>query len=665
MKNEIISSKNKLTLFFTSNRLLFVFIIIYCVLLSVFIERGYFTDETDNFLGGITIARGENMYKDMISQHMPFSYYIFAIPALIGVNSIIGFRIAFIIFLILIWTVMYFRYKSSYGSFLMLLYPLFYITSMGYFEVTGSSAISDHFQAQGFAILLLEFIEFLKTHKITRSTAFMVGFSIFLSFGTTFTSVLGVFVIFIGVLSTELWLLHNKKSLNIKDVFSVLLKKYWLLILVSALPFILLSIYYVSIGNLYNFYFGAFKFNIDIYSKYAGTGSNIYADIISTVGNYGDFIVRNLNGIFEQPATSFRYLSLVFINICFFIFFYIRYKYNVITIILFTFMSAIRGYDGFHSYAYYSVTFIMGIILINNLIKDNESVKKKHFYILAGFLIFFTNIEYVHRINAVPLLFDEYDMGMSPVEERIVQLIDETEPLINTSIETSVYLQTGRHSLITYEPSVPWFWEIYEEDFFTKIEKDIPKLALYYTDYDIWGYSLDDYAPTYVNYIEENYSAIFRDFPFLFVQNDFLTKEIDINHSDTITVPIHSNMEIAQTFLSTKNNLSGLDVQLGTFERENDGVTTLSLLDNKNNILRTVEINSEEIQDNTYEFFYFEPIVNSANKEYTFLIQHNASEENAIAAFMSDKDEYRDGQCEVNGDVLEGDLNFGVYYRNN
>jgi hypothetical protein len=52
-----------------------------------------FADETDNLLGGLLIARGQKLYVDFFSSHMPLPYYVAAAPAAFGVSSLEQFRV--------------------------------------------------------------------------------------------------------------------------------------------------------------------------------------------------------------------------------------------------------------------------------------------------------------------------------------------------------------------------------------------------------------------------------------------------------------------------------------------------------------------------------------------------------------------------------------------
>jgi hypothetical protein len=52
-----------------------------------------FADETDNLLGGLLIARGERLYVDFFSSHMPVAYYVAAVSAVLGAATLEQFRV--------------------------------------------------------------------------------------------------------------------------------------------------------------------------------------------------------------------------------------------------------------------------------------------------------------------------------------------------------------------------------------------------------------------------------------------------------------------------------------------------------------------------------------------------------------------------------------------
>jgi hypothetical protein len=61
---------------------------------ALFLDRvREFADETDNLLGGLLITRGERLYVDFFSSHMPLAYYVAAVGALAGATSLDQFRL--------------------------------------------------------------------------------------------------------------------------------------------------------------------------------------------------------------------------------------------------------------------------------------------------------------------------------------------------------------------------------------------------------------------------------------------------------------------------------------------------------------------------------------------------------------------------------------------
>ena len=44
-------------------------------------------------LGATLISKGKIVYLDFASQHLPFTYYFLTIFALLGIHSVVGFRI--------------------------------------------------------------------------------------------------------------------------------------------------------------------------------------------------------------------------------------------------------------------------------------------------------------------------------------------------------------------------------------------------------------------------------------------------------------------------------------------------------------------------------------------------------------------------------------------
>lgn len=124
---------------------------------------------------------------------------------------------------------------------------------------------------------------------------------------------------------------------------------------------------------------------------------------------------------------------------------------------------------------------------------------------------------------------------------------------------------------------------------------------------------------------------------------------------------------IGQTFLAQSNDLRSIGVLLATYAREIKGPLLFHLQewnDSKNSIdLVTIKMDLSEIQDNAWRLFTFDPLENSKGKSYYFYFETPETQEGqAITAWSTKYDTYRDGALLVNNIPENGDLSFVLYY---
>lgn len=512
--------------FVINNYLIFIFSIIYFLMLLTFLNSGHFIDENDNFLGAIMVVKGRDIYSLYHSQHMPLAYYIFALPALLfNINTVTGFRLSFYILMVLIWIIMFFRYKNKFGKTIVLIYPIFYIFSMAFFEIDGCSAISDQFQAQGLAIIFLEFLYFLKTKEINWKTSTFVSLGILLSFGTTFVSSLAIFVIAMAVLYIEIKFIVKEK-MSITKWSAYVLRKYWHLLAIVAFPFLVLILWYLLTGNLKNFYLGAYWLNRNIYAKYGAPGQNILEDALSTINWYYNTFNESLVNVFVNGFVSLKFIFLIAINITFFIILLKKYKEIAFFVAAFTLMCGIRGFDDFHSMAYYAITFIMGCIIFKNYFLAIPVKRSLCAYILVCFAIASFSFQFACNLPQISHLNEsfkntEYQKGST--EYLIRKLITSEESLYVSTLDIEMYLRAQRYPNYGISTSVPWMWEVYRETDFYYLDTYKPKVLWHSDEHEVWGYKIRDYAPDFIEYVHENYTLLSEKYPGLFVRNEFLS----------------------------------------------------------------------------------------------------------------------------------------------
>ncbi len=175
--------------FFTS---LFLFLL-FLSLITLNLQDPFFdTDEGDIFVTGNGIAYGYDLYTDLHSQHMPFSYYLSALFWKLGANSIFRQRFAFYCFFALMWSIIINRYKKTVPAFSLILYPFLFLLSIKQY-FWGTTILSEHLAGIGFVILLLETLQFCRTELLRVDNSIFISLSIVLTFGTIFIAAYAVF----------------------------------------------------------------------------------------------------------------------------------------------------------------------------------------------------------------------------------------------------------------------------------------------------------------------------------------------------------------------------------------------------------------------------------------------------------------------------------------
>lgn len=131
------------------------------------------------------------------------------------------------------------------------------------------------------------------------------------------------------------------------------------------------------------------------------------------------------------------------------------------------------------------------------------------------------------------------------------------------------------------------------------------------------------------------------------------------------TPGINSAVTISQSFISSHNNLSGLQVMFSNLSKKKRGEVTFSLTDTRypGSVLRQSTLPIREITDNTKYFFSFPPLSDSKDKEYLISIRApSLPGETDISLWYESHDAYPDGTMFINGVPASGDLFFTAYY---
>lgn len=127
---------------------------------------------------------------------------------------------------------------------------------------------------------------------------------------------------------------------------------------------------------------------------------------------------------------------------------------------------------------------------------------------------------------------------------------------------------------------------------------------------------------------------------------------------------ITSPLEINQSIVAERDNLSGLNLFFSTFNRLNTGETIIKILDNdRNEVLRTVILKNEEIEDNKYRKITFPPIKGVKNETLFINISSTAQKNNGITLWKDSKTAINT-KLFIDNNPVEGTLVFDIIYEN-
>lgn len=133
-----------------------------------------FTDEQDVLFGGYNIAHGQDLYRSYLSQHMPFSYYFAALPALLGARTVFQYRVGMYLLMTLVWGLMYRRNRKVLPELALWLMPMLYLGCLKTVSL-GTTMISEHWQGLGLVIIGLELFRYADMYKITNVSLMQQG----------------------------------------------------------------------------------------------------------------------------------------------------------------------------------------------------------------------------------------------------------------------------------------------------------------------------------------------------------------------------------------------------------------------------------------------------------------------------------------------------------
>lgn len=489
-------------------------VVYFCMLMSFVNDTWFESDELDIMINGQDIAKGRLLYRDIVSQHMPFTYYISALFYLAGARTVTLQRIAFYILIAGLWVVLYCRNKDMQGKAVMAVYPLIFCCMIQTYDM-GTQVLSEQLAAVGMVMLLLEYLRYVRTKEIDWKTGVYVSIAVILTFGTLFIAAFPVFVIALGVFAKEI--------VSVKNIHELLVRaknKYLQLFGIIAVPWIVLLGYYLITGTLKDFIYGAYEFNREVYPRYVGFGAGILSTLIDSISNAISQVMSIYTG---WNAESGNDKVIQVIGLCCIVLFVILVSktYDLLTgvvVSIFIVYTGTRGYYNFHGTQFVGVAaFVTSWVLIWAI--DTKKICKKS--VVANFVTvlvcismlggYMKNAERFYNIH----ISEEKDYDTKVVET----ITDDDEMIWMTVLNNHIPMQAKRVSMAR-GITTPWTWEGFGAHDFAEVQSVKPRVVVYYLDYSVWNYEQKDYASDAVEYIEDNYTQI-EGTGMVWVRNDY------------------------------------------------------------------------------------------------------------------------------------------------
>jgi len=611
-------------------------------MLAVFWNQSYFpSDEEEIFVKGQGLAQGLLLYGDIGTQHMPLMYEIAALFSRLGVSTITGFRLSFYFLMALLWGLMFWRYQPTFGTRAMAAYPVLYILVLPWIDF-GSCILSEQLQGIGMAILLFELLSFQRTNELKTGGCCMISLAIFLSFDSAFVSIFGIFAIGLTVLLMEVRTCRRQKT-GVGKGLLYLVKRYWKLILIVALPFAVQLGYFAYTHTLYEFYGWAYQINREIYPKYlngyAGNALQTLLNGIGTLGGAFSFSTVNTAALVRLALLFGAVLSLTELQ---------RREGDAILtggILFFLVTCATRGVFSFHGLPVIAVLCALGAVCLPGVGRICEKSVPRRAAALFCALVFGSAY-----LAQVPDLFClELSSG---IEEQstawyLDRMTEDGELVGMSTLDYDQLIQAGVLPASVTGGSCPWMWEWGGAQAMEELREQPPRVFLFNEGYSTWDYPLVDYAQELTQLIKDGYTPLSGyGQPTLYLRNDIYletVQQLDPGVLFTAAptdpgVPLLAGGEAAQTFFVEEDcELASLSLMVGTYERANECTLQVTLTDEATGRKTPLGgMDCRAMEDNAMNEIPIRPVPLLQGHSYTITISSpDASEENSVCLYYS------------------------------
>lgn len=456
-------------------------------------------DEADVFAGGKAIARGFLLYRDYLTQHMPFSYYVSALFDAAGFRSVYAQRFMFFVLFAGLWLLIYVKYRKYVNPKALAFFPLVFNCITAAYEF-GPSILSEHLAGIGFVVLFLEYLTFRRVNDLRVSDCLMISLGIVLSFGTIFIAILGIFVVASGFLIKEIRDVIQASKKKILHRFLHGLK----LLGIIAAPWVIYLLVVLSDHSLPEVINSAYVMNRTIYPNYiGGFGMGPLWSVSVSINNAFE-ILTDLKAGGPQLIVIVCFLG--YIAMC--------YKKGkmldaFVSFALIVMCGGPRGIFNFHgTHCVAVLSFMMTIFILEvaSVCKEKDRKNIPVAVICAVCALIFAS----PYLTCFEYLSEEYKIEPDSESAVLAELTSEEEGILMCTSDYTLFELSDRVPVYGATAS-PWMYEAQSGRIMAELENNPPRVCVMDDSYDVIGYKVSEYGAQMLEYVRTNYTNLVID----------------------------------------------------------------------------------------------------------------------------------------------------------
>ena len=434
-------------------------------------------DEYDNMIGGMVLtAQHKVIYRDYITQHTPFAYWLCAFYALTGANSPEQFRLLFNLTCAAVLGWLYYRHRDSESRRTGVMLLAFLWGPVGLttvYDATGT-ILGDHTLALAMCVLLLEMLAYFEDHRMTAGRCAVVSGTVFVSVMSAFLGVYSLAAAAAAVFAEDiLFMIRSRQG------WREMLRRYARLVLFVLVPFAAAGIYFACCHALKDAIDLSFRFNTEVYCKYMwGLGTDKLKPVFDAVKNVGSLISERISETAALQLGTRKIPQVILLLLAFFALLKMTVKKRFIPaagLLAFLVLQAVRDTSWFHSGMFWETLLLFVLTQLPGM-HSLRPWKKRAAVLLWTAAIFLPAADpYFYKLSTdFPRRLPAADMHQQEIED----LLEDGEDLYFDS--TAMYLAARGHMPVNRLIwNFPWYMDWYQEACVEDLRRAKPRVVMY------------------------------------------------------------------------------------------------------------------------------------------------------------------------------------------